>query len=112
MHGMLPAACAISLAAAAATKKFWCPHAGWLSLDTALLADASGSDYFIVDCGCSKHCVAHASDLDVVTDDAPHQSIIDCRFKATHARYCHRHDALRCDRLPSGQQLRRPWATS
>ena len=55
---------------------YWCPRRGWFSSDTALLADASGVEYFIIDCGCTKHSVPNVSDLDTITDDHPHQSII------------------------------------
>jgi hypothetical protein len=70
------AACAISLAAVAAGTTYWCPRRGWFSPDTALLADAFGVEYFIVDCGFIKHSVPNVSDLDTITDDYPHQSII------------------------------------
>lgn len=57
----------------------WCPRRGWCSLDIALLADASGSNYFIADCGCtaaSSTACPNFSGLDTVTDDQPHQFII------------------------------------
>ena len=55
---------------------YWCPRRGRFSPDTALLADASVVEYFILDCGCTKHSVPNVSDLDTIMDNHPHQSII------------------------------------